>query len=126
MVLDFRIEQNIEIGDLPKSVRPGYLLEGWYLESTYDTRVLPDYIVSSDITLYAKWITSVTCYNNNDVTSIHNNICENNINIQTNNNVLCRRATTLHEETCNQYNNSSACVKDVLTKKIASGAIRRW
>ena len=111
---DFRIEQNIEIGDLPKSVRPGYLLEGWYLESTYDTRVLPDYIVSSDITLYAKWITSVTCYNNNDVTSIHNNICENNINIQTNNNVLCRRATTLHEETCNQYNNSSACAKDGL------------
>lgn len=41
----------------PEVTKEGYVLEGWYKESTYETKVEENERVGKDITLYAKWIT---------------------------------------------------------------------
>ena len=37
-------------------------LEGWYLESTFETKVDENYIVTEDITLHAKWVSTYEKY----------------------------------------------------------------
>ena len=38
------------------------MLEGWYLESTFETKVDENYIVTEDITLHAKWVSTYEKY----------------------------------------------------------------
>ncbi len=46
----------LEIGELPVPTRAGFTFNGWFTENVYyRTRVSWDYVVSSDITLYAMW-----------------------------------------------------------------------
>ena len=45
-----------KVGTLPSVYKYGYVLEGWYSEPTFTTRVTADTIVTGDMTLYAKWI----------------------------------------------------------------------
>lgn len=44
--------------NLPEVTKEGYVLEGWYKEPTYLTKIKENERASKDITLYAKWITT--------------------------------------------------------------------
>jgi uncharacterized repeat protein (TIGR02543 family) len=44
------------LGDLPIPFKDGYIFGGWYLDQLLVNEATPDYIVLSDITLYAKWL----------------------------------------------------------------------
>lgn len=46
------------IGNLPTPTKSGYRFDGWYLESSYSTKVSANTVVNSNITLYAKWVSS--------------------------------------------------------------------
>ena len=48
----------VEIGTLPVSTKAGFVLDGWYLDATFVTKVSSLYKVSKDVTLYAKWISA--------------------------------------------------------------------
>ena len=50
----------MEIGTLPVSTKDGFVLEGWYQDNTFTTKVRSLYKVDKDITLYAKWISATT------------------------------------------------------------------
>ena len=48
----------VEIGTLPVSTKAGFVLDGWYLDATFVTKVSSLYKVGKDVTLYAKWISA--------------------------------------------------------------------
>lgn len=50
-----QIEHNHTIGELPIPEKEGYEFEGWYSDSTYETKVENTTVVENDMTLYAKW-----------------------------------------------------------------------
>ena len=52
----YEVNINSELGDLPTSTKEDNLLEGWYLENTYENKVSSRTIVNSDVTLHAKWV----------------------------------------------------------------------
>ncbi len=43
------------LDESPETTRPGYIFLGWYLESSFNTKVNFPYQVTSNKTLYAKW-----------------------------------------------------------------------
>ena len=51
-----RADINTAIGELPVPMRDGYIFNGWYTAATGGTKVMSEYKVSSDITLYAHWV----------------------------------------------------------------------
>ena len=52
------IESSIAaIPNFPKVTKPGYVLEGWYRDAAYNVKVNARDRFSSDVTLYAKWVT---------------------------------------------------------------------
>ena len=60
---DYDVNYNDNLYWLPyngHTTKEGYVLEGWYLEPNYTTKVDESYIVTGNITLYAKWIKSVS------------------------------------------------------------------
>ncbi|MBR3362652.1 MAG: InlB B-repeat-containing protein [Bacilli bacterium] len=57
-VEDREIEQGNEIGELPTPTKEGFILEGWYLEDDYQTKVTESYVPIQNKKLYAKWITT--------------------------------------------------------------------
>ena len=52
---DIEIEQGTAIGTLPVPTKANMSFDGWYLESTYNTKVTSSYIPTESITLHAKW-----------------------------------------------------------------------
>ena len=52
---DIEIEQGTVIGTLPVPTKANMSFDGWYLESTYNTKVTASYIPTESITLHAKW-----------------------------------------------------------------------
>ena len=52
----YEVNIDSELGDLPTSTKEDNLLEGWYLENTYENKVSSRTIVDSDVTLHAKWV----------------------------------------------------------------------
>ena len=53
------VEADNMIGELPNPVREGYFLDGWYDNLLSGHKISSDFIPTSDMTLYAKWIVSV-------------------------------------------------------------------
>ena len=49
------VKENTAIGELPIANKNNNTLVGWYLDSSFTTKVTSDYIVSKDTPLYAKW-----------------------------------------------------------------------
>ena len=45
----------LEESDMPKPTRQGYCFVGWYIDSELQHTVVYPYMVTADITLYAKW-----------------------------------------------------------------------
>ena len=54
-VEDKEIEQGSSIGELPIPTKTGKSFDGWYLESTYTTKVTSSYVPTGNTILYAKW-----------------------------------------------------------------------
>ena len=52
---DIEIEQGTAIGTLPVPTKANMSFDGWYLESTYNTKVTASYIPTESIILHAKW-----------------------------------------------------------------------
>lgn len=50
----------MEIGSLNRPTKAGFVFEGWYAEAEFITKVDSAYRVNSNMTLYAKWISSTT------------------------------------------------------------------
>ena len=50
------IEEGTRIGALPTTSKTGYALEGWYLDSDFNTRVSESTIISTNTELHAKWV----------------------------------------------------------------------
>ena len=50
------IEEGTRIGALPTTTKTGYALEGWYLDSEFNTRVSESTIVTTNTELHAKWV----------------------------------------------------------------------
>ena len=57
-VEDKEIEQGSSVGELPIPVKTGKSFDGWYLESTYTTKVTSSYVPTGNVILYAKWSTT--------------------------------------------------------------------
>lgn len=51
------------LGELPTPTRSGYYFDGWYKDRSYETPFSADEPITSDVTLYAKWIASATDMN---------------------------------------------------------------
>ena len=49
------IPNDTEVGNLPEPTHGDKTFAGWYKESTYDTAVSTDTIISNHTTFYAKW-----------------------------------------------------------------------
>ena len=73
-----------EIGELPTPKRRGYKFEGWYTDTNYTTQVTITTKPSSSTTYYAKW----------------------------SENIICKRASSLHTETCGYTSGSYYCYAD--------------
>ena len=50
------IEEGTRIGALPTTTKVGYALEGWYLDSEFNTRVSESTIATTNTELHAKWV----------------------------------------------------------------------
>ena len=50
------IEEGTRIGALPTTTKVGYALEGWYLDSDFNTRVSESTIATTNTELHAKWV----------------------------------------------------------------------
>ena len=44
------------LGAITNPTKSGYIFQGWYTDSSFNTKATSDMIISSDITLYAKWV----------------------------------------------------------------------
>ncbi len=55
---DKEILQGNPIGSIEAITKTGMFFDGWYLENTFNTKVNEYYVPESNITLYAKWITT--------------------------------------------------------------------
>ena len=51
----FTVENGDKISELENPSREGYTFGGWYLDSELSTPYVPDTIVASDMTIYARW-----------------------------------------------------------------------
>ena len=49
------VPYNTEVGDLPRTTKAGYLLEGWYLDEEYQNKVTNTSKFTDDTLLYANW-----------------------------------------------------------------------
>lgn len=49
------VNYGAQYGDLPTPTKNGYVFDGWYEESYFQTKVLPTDICYSSTTIYAKW-----------------------------------------------------------------------
>ncbi len=54
-VLQKTVEKGTVAGDLPVPLRDGYSFEGWYTAKQEGEQILPQDIITKDITLYARW-----------------------------------------------------------------------
>ena len=108
-VNDIEVEQGNSIGTLPTSTRNGYILEGWYEENTYETKVTSSTIPTGNVTYYAKWEELKVCADNENITRLSENTCSNNENITVGDGIVCKRAVKLHEETCSQTDGTYYC-----------------
>lgn len=50
------IEEGTRIGAFPTTTKVGYALEGWYLDSEFNTRVSESTIATTNTELHAKWV----------------------------------------------------------------------
>ena len=55
-VPSIEVDKNTAIGELPTTTKSDYVLEGWYTNTSFTTKVLPTTIIKSNKTLYAKWV----------------------------------------------------------------------
>ena len=108
-VNDIEVEQGDSIGTLPTSTRNGYILEGWYEENTYETKITSSTIPTGNVTYYAKWEELKVCADNENITTLSSTTCSNNENITVGDGIVCKRAVKLHEETCSQTDTSAYC-----------------
>ena len=57
----YEINYNSQIYSLPfRTYKEGYAFDGWYTDTNYTNKVENDYIVTEDVTLYAKWIYNIS------------------------------------------------------------------
>ncbi len=70
------VYKNTRIETLPEPTKQNFVFDGWYTDSNYSTVFNSDSIVSSDITVYAKWnhINGVASINGVGYTSLTNAI----------------------------------------------------
>ena len=108
-VNDIEVEQGNSIGTLPTSTRNGYILEGWYEENTYETKVTSSTIPTGNVTYYAKWEELKVHPDNENITSLSETTCSANENITVGDGIVCKRAVKLHEETCSQTSGTYYC-----------------
>ena len=111
-VEDIEILRGGQIGTLPTSTKENFLLLGWYKEQGMLNRVLPTTIPEADTTYYANWIEYDVDPSNINVTTINDYMCPNNVNITVGDNIVCKRAETLHQETC--LNQRGYCSSSIL------------
>lgn len=60
---------------LPVLTQNGYILDGWYYDSAYETLAAPGAALTSNVTLYAKWSIAnytISYYDSNGVTQFNN------------------------------------------------------
>ncbi len=74
------ISQGDSIGELPTTTKDNYIFRGWYVSLDDENPIDETYSPEDSVMLHAKW----------DM-------------------LLCKKATTLHTETCNQTDNSKFC-----------------
>ncbi len=65
------VTTSLAIGDLPTPTREGYIFKGWYTEAAYENAVTSKYVVTDDVTLYAKWAQlAVLSFDSKDGTAV--------------------------------------------------------
>ena len=99
-----------KVGDGRKVTKPSnptktdYEFVDWYTDDTYTTKFnFNNTIVTSDITIYAKFKPLMICPENDNITTLSSTKCSGNENVIVSSNKICKRAINLHEETCNGY-----------------------
>ena len=117
---DIEVAKGYAIGELPTSTRNGYELEGWYTDTNYTTKVTEETIPTGDTTYYANWIVAKKCLDNDDITTLSSEICEENVNVTLDSGTKCKRAINLHQEKCITGSGES-CHKAGYTKYGAKG-----
>lgn len=58
--IDSRVVNKNIVIELPEPTNEGFVFRGWYLESTFETKVSNEYVPAANVTLYAKWDAKVT------------------------------------------------------------------
>ena len=79
-ISDIEVNPGDSIDELPTPTKADSIFVGWFEDESDTDPVSEPYTPSGDITLIAKW-----------------------------NNIICKKATTLHTETCNQTDGSKYC-----------------
>ena len=82
-ISDIEVNPGDSIDELPTPTKADSVFVGWFESVTDENPVTEPYTPSGNITLIAKW-----------------------------NNIICKKATTLHTETCNQTDGSKYCSGD--------------
>ena len=52
---NLEVNSGTSLMDLPRPTKEGFVFEGWYLDESFETKLDATYLVTSDITIYAKW-----------------------------------------------------------------------
>ena len=87
---------NEAIGELPTPTKSDSTFKGWYANLQYNpVKITSSTKVTGNITYYANWNQNPTCSVNENIT--------------TNDGTVCRRAKTLHQETCNESSTNNFC-----------------
>ena len=100
--------------------KTGYTFDNWYTDDTYATTFdFDNTVITSDITIYAKFDELNVCDDNENITTLSSTTCSNNENITVGDGMVCKRAVKLHEETCSQT--SSYCYASGYTTSGSKG-----
>lgn len=64
---ELKIAIGDEIGVLPTPKKDDYFFEGWYLESSFTTKIDKKFVVKKNVKLYAKWIVPYSDLNSDEL-----------------------------------------------------------
>ena len=101
------IENGSSLSSLTNLQKQSLPFAGWYADENYENEITTNTVPTGDVTYYAKW--SYTCENNDNRVSLSSYSCTNNENIIVGDEIVCKRAIKLHEETCEQNSTYSTC-----------------
>ena len=104
------LDENTRIGSYSIPNKEGFVFMGWYDDDeTFKNRYDTNTVITKDLNYYAKWHIGNACSGYESKTILYEKTCENNQNIEVGDGIVCKRASSLHQEKCDSTSTSGYC-----------------